>query len=63
MPRKKKGTAEERIELIQRIIDGRISQKTASQIAMVDESTIREWVRRYKAEGIHFPAIWVLIRT
>ena len=51
MPRKKKGTAEERVELIQQIIDGRISRETASQIAMVDESTIREWVRTYKAEG------------
>ena len=51
MPRKKKGTAEERVKIIQQIIDGKTSQRTASRIAKVDESTIREWIRTYKAEG------------
>ncbi len=53
MPKKKKGTAEERIKIIQQIIDGKTSRGTASRIAKVDESTIREWIRTYKAEATH----------
>lgn len=52
MAKKKQLTAEERVQIVHEVIQGRISQETAGQSVGVGKSTIRNWVQRYKAEGI-----------
>ena len=48
---KEKVTVEERIEAARTCADGRMSQAEAARRLGVDKSTVREWVRRYKAGG------------
>ena len=51
MPREKV-TAEERIEAAKACIEGRMSQSAAARRLRVDETSVREWVKRYKAGGV-----------
>ena len=46
-----KHSAEERSRIAQECISGNLGQGEAARQAGVDESTIRDWVRQYKAEG------------
>ena len=48
---KAKVTAEERIEAARACAEGRMGQSEAARRLGVDESTVREWVSRYKAGG------------
>ena len=51
MSRKSRITAEEKIQVAQDCIEGRISQREAARRMGVDESSIRRWIARYEAEG------------
>ena len=46
-----KHSAEERSRIAQECISGKVGQGEAARQVGVDESTIRDWVRQYKAEG------------
>lgn len=46
-----KHSAEERSRIAQECISGKLGQGEAARQVGVDESTIRDWVRQYKAEG------------
>ena len=48
---REKVTAEERIEVAKACAEGRMSQAEAARKLGVDESRVREWVKRYKAQG------------
>ena len=50
MPREKV-TAEERKEAAKACAEGRMSQTEAARKLGVDEARVREWVKRYKAQG------------
>ena len=50
MPRGKV-TVEERVEAAKACAEGRMSQSEAARRMGVDESTVREWVKRYEAKG------------
>ena len=54
MPHKKKATAEEIIRVIHAYLSEEIELKDAAQQLQVHTSTIRRWIRHYKAEGIQF---------
>ena len=47
-----KVTVEERIEAAKACAEGRMSQREAARRLGVDESTVRQWVKRYKAGGV-----------
>jgi len=49
---REKVTAEERLAAARACAEGRISQATAAKRLNVDESTVNEWVVRYKARGV-----------
>lgn len=49
---KGKVTAEERIEAAKACAEGRISQSEVARRLGVNESSVREWVARYKAGGV-----------
>ena len=51
MARKKRLTAEERIRIVQDVLEGKTSQSAASRKNGINCSTINEWVRTYKVEG------------
>ena len=51
MSRKSRITAEEKIQIAQDCIEGRISQSEAARRVEVDESSVRAWSARYEAEG------------
>ena len=51
MSRKSRITAEEKIQIAQDCIEGRISQSEAARRVEVDESSVRAWIARYEAEG------------
>ena len=51
MPREKV-TVEERVEAAKVCAEGRMSQSEAARRLGVDRSTVKEWVRRYKAQGV-----------
>jgi transposase len=51
MPRKGKAVAEEKVRIVEMYIAGKVGVSGASEIAGVDEATIRRWVSRYKMEG------------
>ena len=51
MPREKV-TVEERIEAAKTCAEGRMSQSEAARRLGVNESRVREWVRRYRAQGV-----------
>lgn len=51
MSRKSKVTADERIATAKACTEGKMSQSEASRRLDVDESTIRNWIARYKAGG------------
>ena len=50
MPREKV-TPEEKAMAAKDCTEGRLSQTEAARRLGVDESTVREWVQRYKANG------------
>ena len=54
MPHKKKATTEEIIRVIHAYLSEEIELKDAAQQLQVHTSTIRRWIRHYKAEGIQF---------
>lgn len=47
-----KVTPEERILTAKDCTEGRLSQAEAAKHLGIDESTVREWVQRYKANGV-----------
>ena len=49
---KEKVTVEERIEAAKACAEGRISQCEAARRLGINESTVREWATRYKAQGV-----------
>ena len=51
MSRKNKLNAEEKVQIAQDCIEGRISQAEAARRVGVDESSIRAWIAKYKSEG------------
>ena len=51
MSRKSKLTVEEKVQIAQDCIEGRISQAEAARRVGVDESSIRAWIAKYKSEG------------
>ena len=51
MSRKSKLTVEEKVQIAQDCIEGRISQAEAARRVEVDESSIRAWIAKYKSEG------------
>ena len=51
MPREKV-TAEERIEAAKACAEGRASQAEAARKLGVNRSSVKEWVRRYRAQGV-----------
>ncbi len=51
MSHKTKGTAEEKILLIQRYLTGEISASVASKMVGVDYTSFKDWVRLYMQEG------------
>ena len=52
MPQKAKMRADEKVKIVRRYLDGKVSNKEAARIAGVDHETMRTWVEQYKAEGI-----------
>lgn len=54
MPHKKKATVEEIIRVIHAYLSEEIELKDAAQQLQFHTSTIRRWIRHYKAEGIQF---------
>lgn len=51
MSGKNKLNAEEKVQIAQDCIEGRISQAEAARRVGVDESSIRAWIAKYKSEG------------
>lgn len=51
MPRKGKWTAEEKLEIVETYLAGKVGQREASQIAGANRTTLQRWVSLYKAEG------------
>ena len=51
MSHKSKLNAEEKVQIAQDCIEGRISQAEAARRVGVDESSIRAWIAKYKSEG------------
>lgn len=51
MSGKNKLNAEEKVQIAQDCIEGRISQAEAARRVGVDESSIRGWIAKYKSEG------------
>ena len=52
MPQKAKMRADEKVKIVRRYLDGKVSNKEAARIAGVDHETMRTWVEQYKAEGL-----------
>ena len=52
MSKREKVTVEERIEAAKACAEERMSQAEAARRLGVDESSVREWVKRYKAGGV-----------
>ena len=51
MPQNQKLSSEEKLNLVQRCINGEISIKEAARIANVSSASIRRWIARYQMEG------------
>lgn len=51
MSGKNKLNAEEKVQIAQDCIEGRISQAEAARRVGIDESSIRAWIAKYKSEG------------
>lgn len=60
MPHQPKATAEEKMQLVTKYIDGRMSLKEALVIAQVHSSTFMAWVRQYKADG---PLVFIPVQS
>lgn len=52
MPRKGKLPAEEKLQIVEIYLTGKVGCAEASRMAGVDAATIRRWVSRYRAEGV-----------
>lgn len=48
---KQRATPEEKVLLVERCLRGEVSQAQASRIAQIAESSFREWIKKYEAEG------------
>jgi Transposase and inactivated derivatives len=51
MSRKSKIEAVEKIKIVERYLNGEISQKTAAKICSVNKRSVQDWIRICKAEG------------
>lgn len=51
MSRKSVIKAEEKVEIVERYLNGEVSQKAAANICNVDKRTLRDWIRIYDIEG------------
>jgi transposase-like protein len=51
MPQRVKATAEEKLQIVEQYLSGKIGPSEATRRANVGETTFRRWVSRYKAEG------------
>lgn len=51
MSRKQKKSAEEKVRIIRRYLQGEISISQAAQLGGVDWVTAKEWIRNYETEG------------
>ncbi|MBQ8936040.1 MAG: transposase [Oscillospiraceae bacterium] len=51
MSHKSKLSAEEKVQIVQDCIEGRIGQREAARRVGVNESSVREWIAKYKSEG------------
>ena len=52
MPRKGKISPEKKEKIVHRYLRGEVSQGKAAEMVGVDKAAIRQWIRRYQAEGI-----------
>jgi transposase-like protein len=51
MPHKRKATAEEKIQIVEGYLSGKIGCTEASRLAGIGEETVRRWVSQYRSEG------------
>lgn len=51
MPKKQKLTAEEKVKLIRRCLNGEFGVSEAGRYAGIDHKTIRRWIARYEIDG------------
>ena len=51
MSRRSKYSAEEKLKIVEACLSGKIGVCEAGHQAGVDESAVRQWISRYKAEG------------
>ena len=51
MSHKSKISVEEKVQIVQDCIEGRIGQTEAARRVGVDESSVRGWIAKYKSEG------------
>ena len=51
MSHKSKLSVEEKVQIVQDCIEGRIGQTEAARRVGVDESSVRGWIAKYKSEG------------
>ena len=52
MPQKQKLSIEEKVEIIQEYLKGRISKSEAARRGGVVRDTIEQWARSYEADGV-----------
>jgi transposase len=51
MPHKEKVPLEQKVQIIEKYLEGRIGYTEASVICGIDEKTLKRWIRLYKSEG------------
>lgn len=51
MSRKQKMSAEEKVAIVRRYVNGEIGVSQASRLAEVDGETLKQWIRQYEIEG------------
>ena len=51
MSKNRKIKPEEKIRIVQKCIDGKISQAQAAEEAGVNKESVRTWIAKYHAEG------------
>ena len=52
MSRKQEMSAEEKVSIIRRYLEGEISTSQAAQLGDVDFETMKGWIRNYESEGV-----------
>ena len=53
MPRKKKADVKEKVRLVRKCLEGKLSCTEAARQADVGRETIKDWIRWYEEEGIN----------